>query len=288
MAQDVDAVKLMGPCKVTIGGVDVGHVGEEGVTASIAGTVVEAKVAKYGDLPVGAWMNGQRVEVEFMLTQTDKDAMALALPLATKVVDGGDTKLTFGRIAGTRITAAELKLTPEKPGNTPDNDLTMPKAVPIGDFQAVYVGSDFTKWSCKFLVLANEATGADGSYGFTFGDTTISADAVAPTCGSTVPVDDATAISVDTTVVFNMSEELDPSTVNVDSVLLLEDPAGAGGGVVREGTVVLTNAGASTYITFTPATSLSAATLYSAVLTKAIKDKAGNAHGGTVNNFTTA
>ena len=57
---DVMKVELFGPVGVSIGGADVGHTDEKGVTVEVKGQFVEAFAGKYGKAaPVQEWLNGQ-------------------------------------------------------------------------------------------------------------------------------------------------------------------------------------------------------------------------------------
>ena len=284
---DTSKIELFGAAAVSIGGVDVGHTDETGVKLALTNTIVEAISGKYGQSPVAAFLNGQRGEIEFVLIQTEFDNLERVLPGATKVTDAGNSKLTFGKAAGGKLTGVELIFTPVLSGQSPKYNLTVPVAVPIGDFELVYSGESHNKWTCKFLVLINEAGGVEGNYMFTFGDASITGDAVAPTA-TVVPADDATGIAIGTTVVWTCSENLDGNTVDLDSVLLIEDPLGAGGGTKVAGGVVLVNAGASTTITLTPDSNLAASTDYAAMLNSSIKDLNGNPFVPMITNFQTA
>jgi hypothetical protein len=292
MPQSITNVDLIGAAVVTIGGVDVGHTDENGAKLTLANTLVEAMVGRYGaGVPVRKWLNGQRATVEFVLVQTGSNwsQLAAALPGANYVTDGATKhKLTFGTIAGTEITPVTFKLTSHIAANTPGFDLTAARAVPIGDFEILWSGGGKQAWTCQFEILIDEAGGADGSYLFDFGDTTATADAVAPTVSGVVPADAGPGIAVDTNVTWTLSENLDGNTVNNESVYLIEDPVGAGVGTFVAGTVTLTNSGAGTTIVFNPTANLTGGTQFLAVLTNDITDLAGNAlAAGYITSFTT-
>ena len=288
MGQDIAKIQLIGPASVSVGGVNVGHTDETGVKLALANTIVEALAGKYGQSPTKAWMNGQRAEIEFMLTQTELSTLVNALPGGTYTIDTTKEKIQFGKIAGTPLTGVQLIFTPENAAETPDFDLTVPVAVPIGDFELIYSAEGNQKWACKFLVLINEGGGSNGNYLFTFGDASATADTTRPTAGSPTPSDGATGVSVSTTVQVTVDEELDANTVDPYSVFLVKDPMAAGAGTKVAGTVVLVNNGASTTITFTPSSNLTAATDYLFTCTDAIKDKNGNRLNWFDTDFQTA
>ncbi len=282
---NVNEVVDLGGCNAVINGVNVGHFDEKGLKASVKSTIVAAYAAKWGMLAVKRFLNGQDIELEGELIQTSFGNLGASLPGATVVTDGsGNKKLTFGVVGGTEIPSVDLKLTSFLSGNTPTYDLTL-KVTPIGDFELLYSGNGIQKWKVKWAAVVNEATGADGSYAFQFGDSTINPDVTPPTLSSVVPANAATGVNVATTVVWTFSEDLDPDTVNAPgNVALIED--GATPADVA-GAVLLSNAGAATTITFTPTAPLTAATRHVSVLAN-ITDKAGNALGYTAKQFTTA
>ena len=286
MGADITEVLNLGPCTVTVNSVNVGHTGPDGVKVTMPADQVEAFAGKWGKkAPVKAWIATQAVEAEFTLIQTNMVDLVNVFNGLTKVTSGADSKITVGKIAGSPITAVPVVFTPINTSNTPTYDFTIPYAVPVGNPELLYTGDKFQEWKCKFRAHVNEASGADGSYLATFGDVSISADLVNPTC-TVVPLDAAAAVSVNTTVVWTFSKNLDSAAVNSANVKLIEAPVGAAAYVA--GTIVLSNAGAATTITFTPTAALTAATQYLAVLTSGIKDMAGNAlAAGKVTDFTT-
>jgi len=290
---DISKIELFGPVAITVNGVNCGHTDEEGVKCPLTTQIVEAMAGKYGsNAPVGVWLNGQRLEIEFNLIQTDLEAASAGgleecLPGATLVSSAGKEKLTFGKIAGTKLTPVTMVLSSHVTAQTPKFDLSC-YAVPIGDFELTYTAEGHNKWACKFLATINEAGGAAGSYLATFGDATATADVVAPTVSAVLPVDGAAAQPVDVNVVWTMSEDLNLNTVDEFSVFLFEDAEGAGLGVQIAGAVTAVNAGAATAITFNPTAALTGGTTYVAVLTSAIKDLAGNALATAyISNFDT-
>jgi len=284
---DVMKVELFGPVGVSIGGADVGHTDEKGVTVEVKGQFVEAFAGKYGKAaPVQQWLNGQSCEVTLSIIQTENASLVNVLPGAALVTGVGGTKLTFGRGAGYKLTGVTMILTPYPSGQSPKFNFTLKRVVPIGDFNIVYSGDGFNLWACKFRALIDEATGAEGSFLARFGDDSITPDVVVPTISAVVPADNAPAIPVGTAVNWTASENLDASSVSTATVHLLKNPAG-GPTVKVVGVVALVNAGASTQITFTPSAPLTAASPYLAIL-DGVKDVAGNPLAFYASDFTTA
>jgi methionine-rich copper-binding protein CopC len=109
------------------------------------------------------------------------------------------------------------------------------------------------------------------------GDTVSVSDFTAPTVASTSPASDETDVAVDTVVTATFSEAMDESTITTSSFSL----DGVSGSVSY-------NSGSYT-ATFTPDADLDYNTTYTATLTTAITDAAGNPLGATYSwSFTTA
>ncbi len=285
MSQDVSQITLFGAVAIVVDGVDIGHTDENGAKLTVPQNVVLAKTGKYGQTPVKGFLNGREVSVEFVLGQTDMTALLKVLPGATRVSGAGKEKLTFGQITGKEIPAVTMTLKPFIAANTPTYDLTFARVIPVGDFEIVDSGEDFNKWTCKFMVLADEAGGSDGDFEFSFGDDSATADVTAPSVSSVVPTDGASGIAVGDSVVATLSEDMNGNLVNVNNVKLIEDLGGTE--VEIAGVVTLVNAGASTTITFNPDSDLTAVTTYTFMLQN-LEDQNGLALPFFDSDFTTA
>jgi hypothetical protein len=126
--------------------------------------------------------------------------------------------------------------------------------------------------------VAGNALAADHVWSFTTG---AGADTTPPTVSSTSPDNNATGVAVGTAVTGTFNEPIAPATLTAASFLLK-----AGVDNVT-GTVSLNPAG--TIATFTPSAPLADNTTYTATLTTAITDVAGNALAADhVWTFTTA
>lgn len=285
MARDVSKFKNLGPCTVSLGGVDFGHTDKSGVKVTITTPIVDATAGQFGEAPVGSWENGTKVEVEFTLLQTDRAnfaALAPALPGATRVEASGVGKITFGHNAGTQQTAFAAVFAPINTSFTTAYKFTIPQAVPMGDPEVVYSGDQVQGWKIKLKALVDESAGADGRWMATFGDPSISADTTPPTVSTVVPADDATGVSTATTITWTFSEDMDQGSLNDANINVIKDIDGT----------PLTVAGAISFpatnqAVFTPTSALSATTKYSWVLSSGIKDKAGNALVRVAGDFTT-
>jgi hypothetical protein len=127
--------------------------------------------------------------------------------------------------------------------------------------------------------LAGNALVTNFNWSFTTGS---SPDIIAPTVSSTVPVNAATGVGINQTVNATFSEAMDPLTLSTASVTLTGPGATSVAGTVGYAVV-------SKIATFTPASDLAALTLYTATITTAAKDLAGNALAANfIWSFTTA
>jgi hypothetical protein len=99
-------------------------------------------------------------------------------------------------------------------------------------------------------------------------DVEVPVDVTAPTVSSTNPVDSATAVAIDAAITITFSEAMDAATITDLTFTLTGDSAVAG-------SVVLGSTGK--IATFTPTDDLAFNTTYTASITTAAKDLAGNA-----------
>lgn len=107
------------------------------------------------------------------------------------------------------------------------------------------------------------------------------ADTTAPTV-TCVPTDGASGVVVSANIVWTFSEAIQPALVNSTNFVVMK----ADGTIVAGALTIGTN---NTVVTFDPTSNLDAGTAHLAIVTKAVKDTAGNALAATnVFNFTTA
>lgn len=115
---------------------------------------------------------------------------------------------------------------------------------------------------------------ADHTWSFTTGALP---DVIAPTVTLTSPINNAANVALNQTIVISFSEAMDASTLNSTTFTLKQ------GADVIAGTITLTESTA----TFTPTANLEANKIYTATITVAAKDMAGNSLAGHVITFTT-
>jgi hypothetical protein len=115
-----------------------------------------------------------------------------------------------------------------------------------------------------FKDMAANAMAANKTWSFTTG---AAADATAPTVSSTDPADTATGVVVNRNITAAFSEAIDPATITALSFTLKQGVTPVSGTVTSMGSVA----------TLDPTSNLTASTLYTATITTAAKDLAGNA-----------
>jgi cytoskeletal protein CcmA (bactofilin family) len=112
--------------------------------------------------------------------------------------------------------------------------------------------------------LAGNALAANYSWTFTTGAVP---DITAPTVISVIPLNNAGGVATNTTLTATFSEEMDPLTITTATFTLKQGVNAIAGTITHTGTTA----------TFTPASSLSGSTQYTATITIEAKDLAGNA-----------
>jgi hypothetical protein len=109
--------------------------------------------------------------------------------------------------------------------------------------------------------LAGNTLAGNYVWSFTTGST---ADVIAPTVISTVPVNNATGVAFNTKVSATFSEAMDPSSINGTTFTLKQGATSIAGVITYSGVTA----------TFSPSANLAANTLYTATITTGAKDLA--------------
>ena len=134
-------------------------------------------------------------------------------------------------------------------------------------FTPLFNLSPNTTYTATITTAAKDLAGNTlaGNYVWSF-TTGVSADQVAPTVVSTVPVNGATGVAFNTKVSATFSEVMDPSSINATTFTLKQGATNVTGVVTYSGVTA----------TFSPSANLAANTLYTATITTGAKDLAGN------------
>lgn len=288
MSEDVSKIVVLGAVSATYNSVELGHTTNK-TKVTFKTKYIKGKAGKWGDVTTNVWRGGTVVMVDLEFLQTDLvniqgSATGSPFPFFYGIF-GTANKLGFGEVAGQQQAKNVLKLTSFLSGNTPLYDLVLTQATPVGDPELAYTGEGEQIWKCAFEGCIDESQVAGLNIG-SFGNAAATASSAAPTVTTVVPASGATGVSHSAAVTWTMSESLNGNTVNANSVQLWK----VGSGVLTPvaGTVLLTNAGPSTTIVFTPTSALSGSTVYWATLNGTILDQYGNALVGTSTDFTTS
>jgi hypothetical protein len=128
---DVTKVDI-GPCSMTLGGVDVGHT-EGGTKLMYSPTSVELKVDQYGDTPVDYALLGEELSVECNIAEITEANFYKSVTFSTKSTSGGNTMVGMGATAGalaSSVSAGELVLHPlSRTAGDKSHDVTLYKVI---------------------------------------------------------------------------------------------------------------------------------------------------------------
>lgn len=132
MASDISKVEIVGPCKITFNGVDMGHT-LDGVELTAERDFKRVITDKAGDTPIDYVLTGNRLKLKFKLAQTEWDQWNMAIP-ETSSYDGAGIKdrNDFGADAGASLRGEgfQLVIHPLKNVATDlSDDVTIYKAV---------------------------------------------------------------------------------------------------------------------------------------------------------------
>ncbi len=170
------------------------------------------------------------------------------------------------------ITTANMTLT--GPGVTPITG-TVTYASNIATFTPTSDLAASTTFTATITTDVEDLTGNALANDFTWSFTTgVASDTTAPSVDFTTPADAATGVTINTAIAATFSEAMEPSTITTSHMTL----TGPGATSVT-GTVAYAN----NIATFTPTANLSVGTAYTATITTAVQDAAGN---GMASDFT--
>lgn len=136
---DVSKVTI-GACRVTHGGVDLGHT-LDGVELSLEREFEDLTVDAYGSTPVNKALTGQKIQAKFKLAEVDADRLNSAIPEGQHAL-GTSERVGIGNNSGylLRGDAKELVLRPLKNVASGDDndDVVIYKAVSVESITLAY------------------------------------------------------------------------------------------------------------------------------------------------------
>lgn len=160
---DLSKVKVAGPCRITLDGVDMGHT-LGGVTFTADRDLVKVMADKYGTTPIDFVLNGTEAKLEFQLAQTDFRQLDPSMP-ETSSYDGAGSmdRVDLGGDAGysLRQDAKQMIIHPLKNAATDfSEDITLYLVVQTGPVSLPYLVDGQKVLACSYTALVSEAYGA--------------------------------------------------------------------------------------------------------------------------------
>lgn len=158
MAQNSQNVSL-GPCQVTLNGVDLGHT-QGGVVLHYEIETHDTLVDKYGNTPIEKYLLGEKLYVTVPMAEYVLEKMELAIPLGT--VAG--QKMQIGSVAGKKMSdySGQLILHPLEMGSDKDLDVIIYKAVAVSNVEVTFGADSERIMSVEFHGIIDE-TKSDGN-----------------------------------------------------------------------------------------------------------------------------
>jgi hypothetical protein len=171
MAFDIARAQITGPCRITFGGIVVGHT-LDGVDLTAERELTEVNVDRYGHTPVDLVLSGNNLKLKFKMAQADWDQWNIAIP-ETSSYDGAAARdrADFGADAGysLRQDAKVLVLHPLKNADSDlSQDLTIYLAVSSEDVALPMKIDEQAVLEVTMRALVSEAYGSGrrlGHYG---------------------------------------------------------------------------------------------------------------------------
>lgn len=166
----------IGVQKITFGEQEMGHT-DGGCEFSYAPEYTDVLVDAFGSTVVDKVLTGEAVKVKVPLAEVTLEKLKTAIPTGTLVknVESSKQALTFGSIAGKRLSAhAEtLTLHPSWLAVADKSfDITLHKAVIVSEVTLPYKVDEKTVYEVEFMALIDE-TKEDGNLLASIGDTSV-------------------------------------------------------------------------------------------------------------------
>jgi hypothetical protein len=194
---------------------------------------------------------------------------------ATNVAVNTAVNITFSEaMDATTITTTTIKLNNTNTSAAIAGAVSYNAATHVATFTPTVALANGTGYTVTATTGVKDVSGNALASPFTSTFTTVPApDTTAPTVTATLPADGSTNVAINTTVTATFSEAMDPTTITAAGTFTLKLTLAPGTAVA--GTVTYD---AATHVaTFTPTSPLANSTGYTATITTAAKDAAGNA-----------
>jgi len=160
---DINEAEIAGPCRITLGGVDLGHT-TGGVLLTAERDFEDVKVDRYGETPIDKVLTGNRAMVNFTLAQPNARNLKYAMP-ETSSYDGAGAldRTDLGADAGfsLRTRALQLVIHPLKNGDSDlSDDVVIYKAVSAENVELPFRIDEQKVLELTFTALVDESYGA--------------------------------------------------------------------------------------------------------------------------------
>jgi len=168
MANDLANIQI-GRQILTFGTEDLGHT-DGGCEFSYEPEYTDIVVDAYGKTVADKVLVGEAVSVKVTLAEITLDKLKIAMPTGTMV---GTTSMELGSAPGKKLSDSALELTLHpafKPVGDASFDITLYKAVIVGEVKLPYKFDEKTVYEVTFVALIDE-TKSDGNYLAAIGDT---------------------------------------------------------------------------------------------------------------------
>jgi hypothetical protein len=164
---DLTKVEIAGPCRITFGGIDLGHT-LDGVEITVARDIADVVVDRYGSSPVDKVIVGTSAKAKFKMAQWDNRQWDTALPEGQNTDTATLDQTGFGTDAGysLRQDAKQLIIHPLKYANGDlTHDVTLYLCVNTADAVLPYKVKDQLAIEVEMEALVSEAFGAQRRLG---------------------------------------------------------------------------------------------------------------------------
>lgn len=159
---DLAQVEIAGPCRITFGGIDIGHT-LDGVELTVDRELAKVMVDKYGETAVDFVLTGQSAKAKFKLAQFNNRVLDMAMPEAQNIDVATLDQTAIGADAGysLRGDAKALVIHPLKYATGDlSHDVTLYKAINTNSLTLPYTVKDQLLTELEMEALVDESYGS--------------------------------------------------------------------------------------------------------------------------------
>lgn len=164
---DLSKVEIAGPCRITFGGIDLGHT-LDGVELTVDRELADVLVDRYGSTPVDKVVVGTSGKAKFKLAQWDNRQWDTAFPEGQNIDTATNDQTGLGTDAGysLRQDAKQLVIHPLKyAAGDLSHDVTLYMCVNTGSVTLPFKVKDQLVLEVEMEALVSEAYGSNRRIG---------------------------------------------------------------------------------------------------------------------------